>query len=45
LSDVDGVGKNIKITLMQDPSDLAKPEYGKYSEIIFMIFKVCFCIF
>jgi hypothetical protein len=45
LSDVNGDAENIKITLMQDPSDLAKPEDGNYSEIIFMIFKVCFCIF
>jgi hypothetical protein len=45
LSDFDGDAENIKITLMQDPSDLAKPEDAKYSEIIFLIFKVCFVFF
>ena len=42
LSDVEGNAENIKISLLQDPSDLAKPEDGKYSEVIFLIFKVCF---
>ncbi len=41
LSDVEGDAENIKISLKQDPSDLAKPEDGKYSEVIFLIFKVC----
>ena len=41
LSDVEGDAENIKITLTQDPSDLAKPEDEKYSEVIFLIFKVC----
>ena len=41
MSDVEGVAENIKITLEQNPSDLAESEDGKYSEVIFLIFKVC----
>ena len=41
MSDVEGDAENIKVTLIQDPSDLAESEDGKYSEVVFYIFKVC----
>ena len=48
MSDVEGDAENIKIALIQDPSDFAESEDGKYSEVVFYIFKVCIkkpCIF